>query len=244
MLFFIAFIGLWQVSAVSANSLEIRGVVTDASGQTLPGVNVVVKGTTLGVTTDVNGEYVISVPDDAEVLVFSFVGMQTQEIEIRNRTLINVTMQDGAIGLDEIQVVGYGWQRRESVVGAITTIDVQQLQVPSRSISNALAGRMAGVISVQTTGEPGFDHAQFWIRGVGTFGANRDPLILVDGIERDINGIDIEEVETISILKDATATAVYGVRGANGVVLITTKRGTVDRPTVSFRTETGMTSPT
>jgi TonB-linked SusC/RagA family outer membrane protein len=244
MLFFIAFIGLWQVSAMSANSLEIRGVVTDASGQTLPGVNVVVKGTTLGVTTDINGEYVLTVPADAQVLVFSFVGMQTQEVEIRGRTLINVTMQEGAIGLDEFQVVGYGWQRRESVVGAITTIDVQQLQVPSRSISNALAGRMAGVISVQTTGEPGFDHAQFWIRGVGTFGANRDPLILVDGIERDINGLDIEEVESISILKDATATAVYGVRGANGVVLITTKRGTQDRPTVSFRTETGMTSPT
>ncbi len=242
--FFMAFFALWQLTAMSAFATEIRGTVTDAQGQTLPGVNVVVQGTTLGVTTDVDGNYSITVPADATVLVFSFVGMQTQEIEILNRNIINVVMQDSAIGLDEFQVVGYGWQRRESVVGAITTIDVGQLQVPSRSISNALAGRMAGIVSVQTTGEPGFDHAQFWIRGVGTFGANRDPLILVDGIERDINGLDVEEIETVSILKDATATAVYGVRGANGVVLITTKRGVQDRPTVSFRTETGMTSPT
>src|SRR5690625_3062092 len=152
-------------------------------------------------------------------------------------------VMDAIMG-EDIVVVGYGAQRRESVVGAISTIEVEELRVPTGSISNALAGRMSGVVSVQTTGEPGYDHAQFWIRGIGTFGANREPLILVDGIERDINGLDIEEVGSISILKDATATAVYGVRGANGVVLINTKRGEITAPRVSFRSEAGVTSPT
>ncbi len=237
-------LGLWQVSALASPGGLVSGVVTDTDGQSLPGVSVVVQHTTIGVTTDENGQYEIDVPEGHDVLIFSFVGMETREIEIQGRSVIDVTLEYTAIDLDEFQVVGYGWQRRESVVGAISSIDVQELQTPSRSISNALAGRMAGVVSIQSTGEPGFDHASFWIRGMGTFGANRDPLILVDGIERDINAVDIEEVESISILKDATATAVYGVRGANGVVLITTKRGVDDRPSVSFRAETGFNSPT
>ncbi len=237
-------LSFWQLSAMSISESVVRGVVSDSDGQTLPGVSVVVKNTTLGVTTDENGAYEIVVPEGRDVLIFSFVGMQTREVEIQGRSVIDVTLEYTAIDLEEFQVVGYGWQRRESVVGAISSIDVQELQTPSRSISNALAGRMAGVVSIQSTGEPGFDHASFWIRGLGTFGANRDPLILVDGIERDINAVDIEEVESISILKDATATAVYGVRGANGVVLITTKRGVEDRPQVSFRTETGFNQPT
>lgn len=223
----------------------VTGVITDAqTGESLPGVNIVIKNTSTGTSSGSTGEYEINVPSLSDTLIFSYIGYAMQEIALEGRTELNVEMAVDAVMGEDIVVVGYGAQRRESVVGAISTIDVEELRIPTGSISNALAGRMSGVVSVQTTGEPGFDHAQFWIRGIGTFGANREPLILVDGIERDINGLDIEEVGSISILKDATATAVYGVRGANGVVLINTKRGEVSAPRVSFRTETGVTSPT
>lgn len=223
----------------------ISGVITDAqTGEALPGVNIVIKNTSTGTSSDITGAYEINVPSLSDTLIFSYIGYVTQEIALEGRTELNVEMVMDAIMGEDIVVVGYGAQRRESVVGAISTIEVEELRVPTGSISNALAGRMSGVVSVQTTGEPGYDHAQFWIRGIGTFGANREPLILVDGIERDINGLDIEEVGSISILKDATATAVYGVRGANGVVLINTKRGEITAPRVSFRSEAGVTSPT
>jgi TonB-linked SusC/RagA family outer membrane protein len=223
----------------------VRGRVTDAqTREPLPGVNIIIKNTSTGTSTNSSGEFELTVPSLADTLIVSYIGYQRQEIPLQGRDELDVQLVIDEIYGEEVQVVAYGAQRRESVVGAISTIEVEQLRIPSRSVSNALAGRMAGVVSIQSTGEPGFDHAQFWIRGVGTFGANRDPLILVDGIERDINGVDIEEIGSISILKDATATAVYGVRGANGVVLINTKRGAVSTPQVSFRSEAGITAPT
>jgi TonB-linked SusC/RagA family outer membrane protein len=223
----------------------VTGTVTDAeTGEPLPGVNILIKNTTTGTSTNTVGEYEVTVPSLTDTLIFSYIGYQIQEIPLQGRNELDVTLELDAITGEEIQVVAYGAQRRESVVGSISTIDVEELRIPSRSISNALAGRMAGVVSVQSTGEPGFDHSDFWIRGVSTFGANRDPLILVDGIERDINGVDVEEIESISILKDATATAVYGVRGANGVVLINTRRGDISAPSISFRSEVGITAPT
>src|SRR5690606_19040952 len=138
---------------------------------------------------------------------------------------INVVMELADNTLNEVAVVAFGVQKKASVVGAISTVNVQELKTPVRSLNNALAGKIAGVIAVQRSGEPGYDDAQFWIRGINTFGAGKEPLILVDGIQRPLNNVDPEEIESFSVLKDASATAVYGVRGANGVVLITTKRG-------------------
>lgn len=229
---------------VLAQEITVTGTVSDSSGELLPGVNIVLKGTSTGTSTNSAGEYELLVPSPSDTLVFSFIGYITQEIPLQGQNELDVVMVLDEIMGEELQVVAFGAQKRESVVGSISTVDVEELKIPTRSISNALAGRMAGVVSIQSTGEPGFDHAQFWIRGVGTFGANRDPLILVDGVERDINGIDVEEIGSISILKDATATAVYGVRGANGVVLINTKRGGVSAPQISVRSEVGMTEPT
>ena len=145
--------------------------------------------------------------------------------------------------LEEVQVVGYGTQRKESVIGSISTLSVSNLKVPSASISTNLAGQLGGVVSIQRDGSPG-SSAEFWIRGISTFGANKTPLILVDGVERSLDLLDPEEIESFSLLKDATATALYGVRGANGVVLIKTKRGSEGKPKISIKMEAGMVAPT
>jgi TonB-dependent SusC/RagA subfamily outer membrane receptor len=178
------------------------------------------------------------------VLVFSFVGYKTQEVSVGSRSKVEVIMQVNNQALDEVVVVGYGEQKR-SVVGAITTVKMADIKSAApRSLNNALAGKVAGVIAVQRSGEPGYDDAQFWVRGISTFGAGASPLVLVDGVERPINNIEPEEIESFSVLKDASATAVYGIRGANGVILVTTRRGTNDKPSISFKYETGSNSPT
>ena len=147
--------------------------------------------------------------------------------------------------LDEVVIVGYGQQKKASVVGAIAQVSTKELtQSPVSNVSNALAGRLPGMITVQRSGEPGSDMANMYIRGISTFGSNQSPLILVDGVDRDIRMMDVSEIESISILKDASATAVYGVRGANGVVLVTTKRGKVGKATVTFSADAGIQSPT
>ncbi len=140
------------------------------------------------------------------------------------KKIINITLNDKTTTLDEVTIVAYGEQKKESVIGSIASVSVDEIRMPAGKISTALAGQLAGVVSVQSSGEPG-SSSNFWIRGVSTFGANNRPLILVDGIERDLDLVDTEDIASFSILKDATATAVYGVRGANGIVLITTKRG-------------------
>lgn len=229
---------------VGKSAISVSGVVTDSEGEVLIGVNVVVKGTNIGTSTDFDGIYSLSEVDEEAVLVFSYIGYQTQEIELAGQTELNVVMESNSATIDELVVVAYGEQTKESVIGAITTMSTDDLKIPVSKISNSLAGQLAGIVSVQGTGEPGAG-ASFWIRGVSTFGANNSPLVLVDGVERSLDLVDPEDVASFSILKDATATAVYGVRGANGIVLITTKRGrATEKPLINGKVEYGTLSPT
>lgn len=223
----------------------VNGMVYDEQKEPLPGVAIIVKGSSVGTVTDVDGKFLIEVPNSNAVLSFSYISYNTQEIKVGNQININVVMQETSTGLNEVVVVGYGTQKRASVVGAITTIDPKQLQMgTTRSLTNNLAGQVAGIIAVQRSGEPGQDAAQFWIRGISTFqGVGKSPLVLIDGIERTLSDIDPAEIESFSILKDAAASAVYGVRGANGVVLVNTKRGQIGKPKVNVRFEQSFTQP-
>jgi TonB-linked SusC/RagA family outer membrane protein len=206
-------------------NIRISGVVSDAEGEPLPGVNVTVKGTTTGVVTDSNGKYAVTVPDRQAVLVFSFVGYATQEITVNDRTDISLTLAETATEMEEVIVVGYGVQKKESSVAAIGQVKGDDmLKMSATNIPNALAGQVSGVSVIQHSGQPGEDVGRIFIRGVSSWNSS-DPLVLVDGVERNFNNIDPNEIETLSVLKDASATAVFGVRGANGVILITTKRG-------------------
>jgi TonB-linked SusC/RagA family outer membrane protein len=215
---------------------KLTGLVKDTKGEPIPGATVIVKGTTTGTVTDADGNFVLHVPPDARILSVSFVGFKTQEILIGNRITFTVSLEEMIVGLEEIVAVGYGTQKKATITGAISSIkNAELLQSPQANISNALAGRLSGILSVQRSGEPGSDQSTIRIRGIGTFTGVQDPLIMVDGIETDnYNNIDPNEIENIAILKDASATAVYGVRGANGVILITTRRGSEGRPVVSY----------
>ena len=219
----------------------LKGMVTSVKKESIPGVNIYVKNSPgVGIATDVDGRYSIKVKV-SDVVVFSFIGYRTKEI-LMDKVIpeLNVVMEDEAAVIDEVEVVGYGTQRKVSVIGAISSIPVEELKsMPVTSLSNALSGRMAGIIGVQRSGEPGEDVSEFWIRGISTFGAKDKALILIDGIEREsFNELLPEDIESFSILKDATATAVYGARGANGVVLITTKRGKEGRMNISANVKT------
>ncbi|MFA6702173.1 MAG: TonB-dependent receptor [Dysgonamonadaceae bacterium] len=220
-------------------TLQIRGKVTDQTGQPLPGANVMIDGTSKGVVTDIDGYYVIDAVK-GNVLRFSYIGFEDQTIEVGSRLAIDVTLGEATTMLEEAVVVGMGSQRKASVIGSISSIKTEALDIPQRSLVSALSGKIAGATIVQRSGEPGYDNASFWVRGIATLGANKSPLILVDGVERDMSNIAIEEVESISILKDASATAVYGVRAANGVVLVTTRKGVAQKPVVELKLESGM----
>ena len=226
--------------------ISVNGTVRDAQQEPLPGVNVLVKGTTIGTTTDIDGNYFINVPDKNAVLVFSYIGFESQEIKVGGQININVNMSEESNSLDEVVVVGYGSQKRASVVGSITAVEPAQLQQgTTRAVSNNLAGQLAGVIAVQRNGEPGSDGSDFWIRGISSFkGTGVSPLVLVDGIERTLDDLSAAEIESFSVLKDAAASAVYGVRGANGVIIVKTKRGQLGKPKVNFHLEQGFTKPT
>ncbi|MGE8301198.1 SusC/RagA family TonB-linked outer membrane protein [Sphingobacterium paramultivorum] len=195
-------------------------------------------------STDEQGQFTLKLDPQDSYFMVSLVGYVSQRVPLKTNGEYTVILADSISALDEVVVVGFGTQRRASVVGAITTIEPKRLQIgTSRSMSNNLAGQLAGIIAVQRSGEPGYDNSNFWIRGISTFGGSRSPLILVDGVERSLDNMDPEEIESFSILKDAAASAVYGVRGANGVILINTKRGKVGKPNVSARFEQGITSP-
>ncbi|MFA7140480.1 MAG: TonB-dependent receptor [Proteiniphilum sp.] len=220
----------------------ITGRVYDTKGELLIGVNVVEVGTTNGTVTDINGTYRISVTTPNPVLRFTYIGFKEKEIPVGGRNILDVQLEEDVSELEEVVVVGHGTQKKVSVVGSITTIKPEELQVgTTRSLSNTLAGKLAGVIGVQRSGEPGYDSSQFWIRGISSFAGYNDPLILIDGVERSLDNIDPAEIESFSILKDASATAVYGVRGANGVILITTKRGEIGKPSINVRVEQAVT---
>lgn len=223
---------------------NISGVVVDSKALPLPGVTVLVKGTSLGCSTDINGNFVFkNLTNPAQkTLVFSYLGYDKIEKAIADQSSLRIVMQESSTGLSEVVVVGYGSQKKESVTAAISTVSAKDLiQAPTANISNSLAGRLSGLITVQNSGKPGADASDLYIRGVGTYSSSVSPLVMVDGVARDsYNNIDPNEIETISILKDASATAVFGVRGANGVVLITTKRGKAGAPKISLSAQTAM----
>ncbi len=223
----------------------IRGRVTDMKGQPLPGVTVMIKGTQTGTITATDGTYTLNGVPAGATLAFSFVGMVTREVTASGKAGINIRMEEKTVGLDEVVAVGYGSQKKASIVGAIQNIEPGELEISSRkNISNTLAGKLAGVIAVTRSGEPGYDQSDFWIRGISSFSGTTSPLVLVDGIQRTLDDLDISEIESFSILKDAAASAMYGVRGANGVILVNTRRGKVQRPVVNFRAEQSVTGPT
>ncbi|MDD4115657.1 MAG: TonB-dependent receptor [Massilibacteroides sp.] len=221
----------------------INGTVVDAANNPLPGVNITIKGTAQGASTDIDGNFYIEVSDNKAVLVFQYIGFKSQEITVGKSINLNVILKEDLTDLEEVVVIGYGTQKKGSVIGSLDQLDPGKLRMPTRTLSTSLAGRLAGIVAVQSSGEPGYDSADFWIRGVNTFTGSSNPLILVDGVERSLDDVDPEEIENFTILKDATATAVYGVRGANGVVLISTKRGIMGKPRINFRTEVGFSNP-
>ncbi|MDH7461006.1 TonB-dependent receptor [Chitinophagaceae bacterium 26-R-25] len=225
-----------QVSDVQKD-ITVGGVITDENGKPISGVTVTVNGTQTMTSTNARGEYKILVPSEDAVLVFSYIGYGTEQIMVSKQTVINLQMKPGmGKELEEVAVVGFGGkQKKVSLVGAQSTIKPEELRQPVANVSTMLAGRVAGVVGVQRSGEPGKSSADIWIRGIATgFGNSSAPLILIDGVERDINTIDPEDIESFTVLKDASGTAVYGVRGANGVIFIKTKTGKVGKAQVMF----------
>ncbi|MDR2148662.1 MAG: TonB-dependent receptor [Tannerella sp.] len=216
--------------------LTIAGTVFEAAtGETLPGVTITIKGRLTGVTTDPNGKFSINAYM-GEWLVFTFIGLETQEYLVSGaQTDLKISLAESTEQIEEVVVTGVGVQRKISTLASVSTVDIKDLQAPAPSVANLLGGRVAGLISMQASGEPGKNLAEFWVRGIGTFGANASALVLIDGLEGDINSIDPADIESFSILKDASATAVYGVRGANGVVLISTKRGESGKLSITGR---------
>lgn len=215
------------------NKRKISGRVTDIKGEPLIGVNVTVDGDVNGSITNMDGLYEIFVTKKSVVLKFTYIGFKTSEIRTNASTNIyDVTLEEQVNELEETVIVGYGTQRKISNIGAQSSMKMEDIKTPSASLTTTLAGRLAGVVAVQRTGEPGKDAADIWIRGISTPNTS-SPLVLVDGVERSFNDIDPEDIESLTTLKDASATAVYGVRGANGVILIKTKPGKVGKPTVS-----------
>ncbi len=229
----------------SAQQNEIQGTVTNEQGQPIPGVTVVVKGTTKGTITDTEGHFSVTAGNQ-DVLVFSFVGMRSKEVTVGNQSQVNVELQADIIGLDEVVAVGYGVQKKTTVTGSISTIKGEELaEMPVPNISQAMAGKLAGVSMRSSNGaQPGMDTPDIHVRGIVTTG-NNSPLIVVDGVKRDnIRQVDPSTIENITILKDAAAVAPYGIGGANGVILITTKKGQRGRPVVRLNTSYGIQNPT
>jgi TonB-linked SusC/RagA family outer membrane protein len=223
---------------------SISGKVTDSAGQPLPGVTVVVKGTTTGTITDPDGNYAINnIPDDA-VLQFSFVGMKTQEVKVGTQTSINVVMSDEAVGIEEVVTIGYGTSKKATATGSIVSTKGDELKsVPTTNFANMLTGRLPGLVSVSPSGEPGNDTPILRVRGANTLGDN-NALVIIDGVSgRDMTGLDPTDIESISVLKDASA-AIFGARAANGVILITTKRGKIGKPEVNLNFNYGVSKPT
>lgn len=227
---------------------QISGIVKDVNGGILPGVSVTVKERpNIGTSTDLNGRYILSVPENA-ILVFSMVSFKKQEISTANKTVINVTLLESDDALEEVVVTAFGnIQKKSDLIGAVTSISPKDLKVPSSNLTTALQGRIAGMVSFQRSGEPGMDNADFFIRGLGTFGVNQKPLILIDNMEVTIDQlarIPPDDIASFSILKDATASAVYGSRGANGVILVTTKLGVEGPAKINLRIEQRMSAAT
>ena len=238
---FVSICAALTASSAFAQDRNVTGIILDETDTGIAGAYVVVKGETRGAMTDDQGRFNISV-SPSDVLVASFLGYMDEEVTVGEQTNLTIKLIPQANELEEVVKVAYGTQRKASVIGSISTVDMTTLAQSQGNLSTSLAGKLAGVVAIQKTGEPGAS-ADFWIRGVSTFGANSTPLILVDGVERSMDMVDTEDIASLSILKDASATALYGVRGANGIVLITTRRGAESKPQINIKVETGVTSP-
>jgi len=228
---------------------RVQGTVTDENGDPVAGATISIQGSTRGVMTDENGQFVLEDISPNTVLSASFIGMVSQEITYTGQPSVNFVLRYQSSELDEVTVVAFGTQKKESVLGSITTVKPGELRVPSSNLTTAFAGRVAGLISYQQSGEPGQDNASFFIRGITTFGADakKDPLILIDGVElgpEDLARLNTDDIASFSIMKDATATALYGARGANGVISVTTKEGAEGKVQINVRAENSFSSPT
>lgn len=221
----------------------ITGLITESSGDPIIGATILVKGTTRGTTTNIDGKYTIQAAEGEE-LEFRYIGFNTETRTVKKGVMvINLNMVASSVNLDDVVVIGYGQQKKESVVASMNSIGPAELNIANRSLTNSIAGKISGVIAITRSGEPGWDDAQFWIRGVSSYAGGTDPLVLVDGVPRSMSNIDVDEIESFTVLKDAAATAVYGAEGANGVILVTSKRGRSQKTTVNVTAEHGFATP-
>jgi len=224
----------------------IKGVVTDASGQPVIGVNVLVLGTVRGMQTNFDGEYEVKA-SKGDILEFSYIGMETKKVTVADANVIDVVLKEGAEALDEVVLVSFGTQKKKNIISSVATVKPAELKIASSNLTTALAGRVPGLISYQRGGEPGRNNAEFFIRGVTTFGYASSPLILIDGVELtvdDLRRLHPDDIAEFSIMKDASATALYGARGANGVIFVTTKEGVEGPVKVTVRMESSVSTPT
>ncbi len=233
---YLLLISLSFMGQIYAHAQTIQGIVTDDLNLGFPGVNIILKGTTIGTITDINGAYTIDISKVKNPeLEFTFIGFRTLDVKVKNRRKINIKMQPDVAKLDEVVVVGYGTQKRISVTGAVNSINASSLVSPGASIATSLTGKLPGTVIIQNSGTAGASASAIRIRG-----ATSNPLVLVDGVERDFEDLNQDEIKSISVLKDASATAVYGIRGGNGVIIVTTKRGQMGKPKVNFQTKFGL----
>lgn len=220
-------VGITNSAYAQQAGKKINGKITDNNGLALPGASVVVKGTTSGTVSDAEGAYSLNVPVSAKSLIISFIGMKNQEVVIGNKTTINISMETESIGLDEVVAVGYGTQKKANLTGSVATVNAQELSKrPATNVQNLLQGKVSGLQVTQSSAKPGDDGATMRIRGYGTFSSSgSDPLVLVNGVQGDLSNLDPNDIESVSVLKDAASGAIYGARAANGVILVTTKKG-------------------
>ncbi len=231
--------------AIVVEKIEVSGIITDATnGEPLPGVSVLIKNTATGTVTDVEGKYVLQVNED-DVLVYSFIGYKRIEEAVNSRSVIDVGMETDLTQLDEVVVVGYGTQQKSHITGSVASVSNDKIKESATSnVTNALVGKVPGLYGVQQSGEPGADFTEFYIRGRNSLNNNSRPLVIVDGVQRPWENINPQDIESFTILKDAAAAAIYGVRAANGVILVTTKRGTDGKPTISYNFDYNTAQPT
>ena len=239
-------LSLFGVFFLAAQGHLISGKIVDENGGALPGVTVIEQDTTNGVVSDLDGNYILTTSSANTTLIFSYLGFDTKSIAIDKKRYMDVILEENVESLEEVQVVAFQKQKKNSVIGSINTIKPAELKQPSSNLTGSFAGRLAGVISYQRSGEPGADNAEFFVRGITSFGISNSQLILIDGLE--VNSYDLARIEpdniaSFSIMKDATATSLYGARGANGVILVTTKEGVKGKAKVSFRYEVANSAP-
>ena len=234
-----------QTAAAPSKDKTISGrIIDDVTGEPVIGASVWIKNSTIGTSADLDGNFTLKCDNALAVLAVSFIGYQDVEMAVRDFTTnTTIRLKQATTQVEDVVIVGYGTQKKASIVGAISSVSLDDLKAPVAKLSGNIAGQLAGVVSVQRSGEPGAG-STFWIRGISTFGESKTPLILVDGIERDMDLVNVDDIKEMSILKDASATAIYGVRGANGVVMITTRSGENGKPKVSLSMEAGLVSPT